>query len=158
MIVIGEIKDIIPTRFHFRVVIRHAPDLVFMLDSHLHTCMARRFECELSLRACASDVHLMLAATFDLIDRDRPVIHELCLVTTSAHWIPVDDGYELQLIDRLVKERRAFEKALGYNSRMASHSPSAILLDTPRSPIGLAPDRAGLTSHRHSGWGARPPT
>lgn len=143
MILIGEVKEIVPTRFHFSVVIKHMPDAPFLLNTELHRRMTRHFENELALWSGNAETHLIIAATFALTDWGQPTIDELCLVPSSAQWLPVDDGSELQLIDRLVKEHRAFEKALGYNAKMAPHFPCAILLDAQRSPVALCVDRAG---------------
>ena len=141
MILIGEVKEIVPTRFHFSVVIKHMPDAPFLLNTELHRRMTRHFESELALWTGSAETHLIMAATFALTDCGRPMIDELCLVPTSAQWLPVDDGFEKQLIDRLVSERRAFDKSLGFNSKMPSSSISAVLLDARRVPVPLALDR-----------------
>jgi len=141
MILIGEVKEIVPARLHFSVVIKHMPDAPFLLNTELHRWMTRHFESELALWTGIADTHLIIAATFALADWGRPMIDELCLVPTSAQWLPVDDGFEKQLIDRLVNEHRAFDKSLGFNSKLASSSVSAVLLDAQRAPVPLTLDR-----------------
>lgn len=145
MIMIGEVKEIIATRCHFNVVIKHVPDEPFLLNTDLHRRMTRHFENELALWAGSADSHLVIAATFALADWGQPMIDELCLVPTSAQWLPVDDGFEKQLIDRLVIDRRAFDKSLGFNSKLPPSSISAVLLDAEQAPLALALDR---TSNR----------
>lgn len=134
MILIGEVKEIVPARFHFHAVIKHVPDAPFLLTTDLHRRMTRHFANELALWTGSPQGHLIIAATFALADWDQPMIDELCLVPTSAQWLPVDDGFEKQLIDRLVTERRVFDKSLGFNARLASNSISAVLLDAPTRP------------------------
>lgn len=141
MILIGELKEIIPTRCHFNVVIKHVPDAPFLLNTDLHRRMTRHFENELALWTGSAETHLIMAATFALTDWGQPMIDELCLVPTSAQWLPVDDGFEKQLIDRLVSERRAFDKSLGFNSKLPPGSISAVLLDARQAPVALALDR-----------------
>ena len=141
MILLGEVKEIVPARFHFHAVIKHVPDAPFLLTTELHRRMTRHFANELALWTGSPESHLIIAATFALADWGQPMIEELCLVPTSAQWLPVDDGFEKQLIDRLVSERRAFDKSLGFNSKLPSRSISAVLLDAPQAPIALALDR-----------------
>lgn len=141
MILIGEIKEIVPTRCHFNVVLKHVPDAPFLLNFKLHRKTTRHFENELALWTGSAETHLIMAATFALADWGQPMIDELCLVPTSAQWLPVDDGFEKQLIDRLVSERRTFDKSLGFNSKLPSSSISAVLLDAQRAPVSLALDR-----------------
>lgn len=141
MILLGEVKEIIPTRCHFNAVIKHVPDAPFLLNSDLHRRMTRHFENELALWTGSAETHLVMAATFALADWGEPMIDELCLVSTSAQWLPVDDGFEKQLIDRLVNERRVFDKSLGFNSKLPRSSISAVLMDVPRAPVALALDR-----------------
>jgi len=141
MILIGELKEIVPTRLHFHAVIKHVPDMPFLLKMDLHRRMTRYFENEFALWAASAETHLIVAATFALSDWGQPVIDELCLVPTSAQWLPVDDGFEKRLIDRLVRERRAFDKSLGFNSRLPAHSVTAVLLDGSQAPVALSLDR-----------------
>lgn len=143
MILIGELKEIVPTRCHFNVVIKHVPDAPFLLNTDLHRRMMRHFEDELALWAGSAETHLIMAATFALSDWGQPVIDELCLVPTSTQWLPVDDGFEKQLIDRLVTERRIFDKSLGFNWKLPSSSISAVLLDARQAPVVLILDRTG---------------
>lgn len=122
MVLIGEVKEIVPRRSHFNVVIKHVPDMPFLLNNDLHRRMIRHFENELAMWIGSAETHLIIAATFALSDWGLPMIDELCLVPTSAKWIPEDDSLEKQLIDRLVSERRAFDKSLGFNSKLPSRS------------------------------------
>ncbi len=143
MILIGELKEIVPTRSHFNVVVKHMPDAPFSLSTDLHRSMIRRFESELALCTASAETHLIIGATYSLADWGQPMIDELCLVSTTAQWLPVDDGFEKQLTDRLVSERRAFDKSLGFNSKLHSSSTSAVLLDAPQAPVALVLDRTG---------------
>ena len=50
-----------------------------------------------------------------LLGPDEPAIQELCLMPVTRQWLPVADGFEKQLLDRLVGETRCFVKGLHYN-------------------------------------------
>ena len=141
MIVIGEVKEILPARSAFNIVLKHLPDLPFSIEADRHQRMIRDFENELSLWGSDDDIHLMIAATFTLPSAAHPLIEELSLLPTSAQWIPADDVFELRLVDCLVHEGRSFRKSQRLNAKVPSLSPSAILLDVDASPVGLALDR-----------------
>jgi hypothetical protein len=70
-------------------------------------------------------------------DAGVPAIEELTLMPTDAHWIPIEDSFELQLVDRLVREGRRFAKCLRYDSMGEGLLASAVLLDTSPSPCVL---------------------
>ena len=141
MIVIGEVKEILPARSAFNIVLNHLPDLPFSIEAHLYGRMIQNFENELFMWRSAADVYLMVAATFTLTSGDQPMIDEVSLVPTSGQWIPADDAFELRLVNCLVRESRSFRKSLQLNSKVPSLYPSAILLDVKAAPIGLALDR-----------------
>ena len=62
MLLIGEVKEIVPARYGFKAVIKHVPDQPFGLDEQLYRRMGRRFERELSLWGTSDAVHMMLIA------------------------------------------------------------------------------------------------
>ena len=141
MIVIGEVKEIVPSRLTFNIILKHLPDLPFSIEADMHRRMTQNVDIELSLWSTAADVHLLIAATFILTSGGQPMIDEMCLLPVSGQWIPVDDGFELRLIDSLVRQGRSFRKSLHLNSKVPSLSPSAMLLDVDAAPVGLALDR-----------------
>jgi len=72
MLLIGEVKEIVPARYGFKAVIKHVPDQPSALDEQLYRRMGRRFERELSLWGASDAVYMMLNATFGLnAQRDR---------------------------------------------------------------------------------------
>jgi hypothetical protein len=66
-----------------------------------------------------------------------PTIVELSLMPVTHQWLPIEDGFEHQLIERLVQERRAFVKGLRYNLSRGHGLVNAILTDTGESPRAL---------------------
>ena len=51
----------------------------------------------------------------------------------TRQWLPVEDGFEKQLIERLVADGRSFVKGLRYNLGAASALASATLTDCEQS-------------------------
>jgi hypothetical protein len=115
MLLIGEVKEIVPARYGFKAVIKHLPDQAFAIDEQLYRRLGRRFEPELALWGASDDIHMVMIATFGVGSAGVPAIHELCLMPATRQWLPVADGFEKQLLDRLVGENRFFVKGLHYN-------------------------------------------
>jgi len=133
MLLIGEVKEIVPARYGFKAVVKHVPDQAFSIDEQLYRRLGRRFELELALWGASDDVHMVMIATFGVSSAGVPAIHELCLMPVTRQWLPVEDGLEKQLLDRLVGDGRAFVKGLRYNLRMGDRIASATLTDCEES-------------------------
>jgi hypothetical protein len=108
MLLIGEVKEIRAALTDFNAVIKHVPDLTFVLSQVLYGRLESRFSRELSLWSKRTDVHMIVIATFDINLRGTPEIAELSLMPTNAQWLPVDNDSDLQRVERLVREGHWF--------------------------------------------------
>ena len=129
MLLIAEVKEIVPARYGFKTVLKHVPDQAFALDEQLYRRLGRRFESELALRGATDDIHMVMIATFSVAAPGIPTIVELSLMPATRCWLPVEDGFEKQLIERLVADGRSFVKGLRYNLGVGSTLASATLTD-----------------------------
>jgi hypothetical protein len=129
MLLIGEVKEIVPARYGFKAIVKHMPDHAFSIDEQLYRRLGRRFEPELALWGASDDIHMVMIATFGVSNAGVPAIHELCLMPVTRQWLPVEDGFEKQLLDRLVGENRAFVKGLHYNLARDNGIATAVLTD-----------------------------
>lgn len=137
MLLIGEVKEIVPARYGYRAVIKHVPDQAFALDEALYRRLGRRFEAELALWGATDGVRMLTIATFAVSEAGIPTIAELSLMPVTPQWLPVDNSFEVQLVDRLVTERRSFIKGLRYNLSPAAVVATAALIDTGDRPTML---------------------
>jgi hypothetical protein len=129
MLLIGEVKEIVPARYGFRAIVKHMPDQAFAIDEQLYRRLGCRFAPELALWGAADDIRVVMIATFGVAAAGIPTIAELSLMPTTQQWLPVEDGFERQLVERLVAEGRSFVKGLRYNLNSASALASATLTD-----------------------------
>lgn len=129
MLLIAEVKEIVPARYGFKAVLKHVPDQAFALDEQLYRRLGRRFESALALWGAADDVHMVMIATFGVAATGVPTIVELSLMPVARYWLPVEDGFEKQLIEQLVADGRSFVKGLRYNLGAESALASAALTD-----------------------------
>ena len=144
MLLIGVVKEIVPARYGFKAIVKHMPDQAFSIDEQLYRRLGRRFESELALWSASDDIHMVMIATFGVNSAGVPAIHELCLMPVTRQWLPVEDGFEKQLLDRLVGENRAFVKGLHYNLARGNGIASAALTDCEGSAPMLFIVPAGL--------------
>lgn len=136
MILVGEVKDLVPARNGYRLIVKHMPNFPFMLDETLHRRLCARFEIEFALWNAEEQSHLMVVATFGLSRAGLAGIEEIGLMMVSENWIPYDSVYEKTLVDALAKVRSRSVKGLRYN--LAAETPSAAaILQTGSQPVGL---------------------
>ena len=143
LVLIGEVKEIVPARYGYKAVIKHLPDQAFALDATLYRRLERRFEAQLSLWGATDGLHMMAIATFCLNHAGVPTIDELSLMPVTNQWLTVDDGFDLQLTARLVNDGRSFIKPLRYNLPTSEILPAALLIDCEDRPTALCIERAG---------------
>lgn len=137
LLLLGEVKEIVPARFGYKAVIKHVPDQAFMLDETLYGRMARRFEFELARWSSSECLHMVIMATFSVRKNLVPVVDELTLMPTTPQWIPVSDAYEQQLVERLLRDGRRFIKSLRYNLSQECQVASVVLTDAEGGPVPL---------------------
>ena len=159
MLLIGEVKEIMPARYGYKAVIRHLPDQAFAIDETLYRRLGRRFEAELALWASDENLRMVMVATFAVRSTGIPCIVELSLMPVTWQWLPVEDAFEKQLLERLVAEGRRFTKGLRFNLAESESATAATLTDCNGAAralfIGSATDCCasyGTESERADAW------
>lgn len=147
MLLIAEAKEIVPARYGFKAVVKHVPDQAFVLDEQTYRRLGRRFGPELELWGAAEDIHMVMIATFSVAASGIPTIVELSLMPVTRHWLPVESGFEKQLVEKLVGDGRSFVKGLRYNLGTGSALACATLTDceSPAPLLVIVP--AGVEGH-----------
>lgn len=150
MLLICEVKEIVPARYGFKAIVKHVPDQSFAIDEQLYRRLGRRFEAELAVWGASDDIHMVMIATFGVGSAGVPAIHELSLMPVTRQWLPIDDAFDKQLVETLVREKRSFVKGLHYNLGRCTRVAKAVLTDCDGPPPMLAivgPDDSAVTDH-----------
>lgn len=137
MLVIAEVKEIAPSRYGHKIVMKHLPDYSFMLNDELHKQLFKRFGNDIDLAFMdESKNHLIAIATFSIGSTGVASIEEIALMPVSENWIPFETIYDKTLIDMLMRGERRFVKGMRYN--LASNRPLAcvVLADTVK-PVAM---------------------
>ena len=129
MLLIAEVKEIVPARFGFKAVVKHMPDQAFAIDEKLYRRLGRRFADELALWGATDTLHMVVIATFGIGANGVPAIEELSLMPVNGQWLPVRDGFELQELDRMVAAGRGFIKVLRYGTAPEMTGPTIVVTD-----------------------------
>lgn len=137
MLLIAEVKEIVPARYGFKAVIKHLPDQAFAIDEHLYRRLVRTFEPELSMWGATDNLHMVMVATFGVGSTGVPSISELSLMPATAQWLPVEDALGHHLLETLVREGRCFIKGLRYNLSTEAPLATAVLTDAGTSTVAL---------------------
>jgi len=129
LLMVAELKELAAGRHGFRAVMRHIPDVAFALDETLYRSSVIRFADELALWNASDEIRMVAVAAFGLDEAGLPSVLALYLMSVTRDWLPVETALEWQLVDRLVRERRAFARILRYDVQRDTPMPCVALID-----------------------------
>lgn len=131
MVVVGEIKEIIPAHGAERIVLRHVGDMPFVMDPDMARRFHKRFAGELALwQAQGNQGHLVVAGSFARRRQGTFDLIEVALMPVTGEWLPYESSDEQYLIAKSVAERRRFVKGMRVNLDAATPIASLVLKDT----------------------------
>ncbi|WP_095203375.1 DUF1173 domain-containing protein [Mesorhizobium carmichaelinearum] len=136
LVLVGEVKEIVPARSGQKLVIRHLPRFPFIIDDALHRRLQAHFERELSLWEADSRSNLIAIATFGLNPAGLAIVEEIALMVVSENWIPYETVPEKRLVDALARLRDKSVKGLRYDLQPDQPIANA-LLPNRQEPIAL---------------------
>jgi hypothetical protein len=145
LLLVGEAKEFSAARIGQRLVVKHMPDCPFLLRDEMARRVAQRFKRELELWAAYDDLRMIVCGTFGIGGSGLPAMEEMTLMLVTARWLPVEDDQERQLLQRLVADRRRFDKSMRYNAADDRVLPCAVLSDTA-GPVALYLLRGGVSA------------
>jgi hypothetical protein len=136
MLLLGEVKEIAPARRGLKLIIKHMPGFVFLIDDRVHRRVQSRFQNELALWHADETSHLMAIATFSVTPAGLAVIEEMAVMVVAETWVPYASLYEKKLVDALAKMNIRSVKSLRYD--LPPDRPTATAtLQTRQQSVGL---------------------
>lgn len=136
MLMVAEVKEIMPSRSGHKLLVKQMPDYFFMMNDDLHRRLLQRFEVELSLWDAMPAAHLLVAATFGVNRAGIAVLDEIALMAATENWIPFENGNDKTLLDELTRTGRRFVKGMRYNL-LPMHPLAAVVLTDTLPPTAL---------------------
>lgn len=136
MVLVGEVKEFMTARSGQRLIIKHMPGFVFLLDDGADGRTQARFENEILLWRANDTSHLIAIATFGLNAAGLAIVEDIALMVVAANWVPYETVSEKTLVDALATLREQSTKCLRYN--LAPDQPIASAVFQQRQPRPLA--------------------
>lgn len=131
VLVIGELKAIDPSRYGYRLTLKHMADVPLYASADTVKRLNKRFVVEFEIAASVEDVHLMTIATVSINHAGQASLEDASLMLVDENWLPFEDIDERDLIAELTRTGRSFVKGLRFN---VQNRPLANLLLTDLSP------------------------
>src|SRR3546814_10732103 len=101
MLLIGEVRSIETARFGEKILIKHLPNLPFLMDADMARRFHTRFAAEEALwRSDDRDGHLMIAASFSMGASWIAQIFEMSVMPVTRAWLPSEGLEERSQIGR----------------------------------------------------------
>lgn len=137
MLILGEVKELTPSRYGHRMLIKHAPDFPLYLAEDLYKRLVKRFGAALEISATQESSRLIVMATFGMSSVGVATAEEVTLMNVDEHWLPFETMYDCQLLGALHRDGRRFLTGLRYNLALESPLATAMLTDTGETLTAL---------------------
>jgi hypothetical protein len=137
LMLIGEVKEIAPARFGYRMVVKHMPKFPYLLNDDVHRRMTAKFANELSLWGAIPEAHLIAIATFGLGPTGIASIESMALMIVNENWIPFENSFDAALLEALTRGRASYLKGLRYNLPLDRPLASVVLREDDAEPVAM---------------------
>lgn len=137
-LILGEIKDLTPTKYGSRLTLRHHRGALFATTALLDKAR-RSYRTALSTAAHATAATSTAAGSTEprriglfLVERTPKnylAVADMAAMLTNYRWIPADSSHEVAMADHLITAGRSFTKPLRYDG--AAVFPDFVLTDAP---------------------------
>jgi hypothetical protein len=138
-IVIGQLVEVENTAYGRRLTIKHMPDVPLYIDNKAWERAERAYAT--ILQAVDADVarkpRVLLAALIYAKREHLYQVDTLSLMLVTDQWVPIEGLHELDLIEELQRQNRAFYKPLKADAKSAAGFPNVLLLDAVGGPAHL---------------------
>ena len=115
---------------------KHAPDCAFFAEQDLADRFEKVFGDQLRFLEATGNGQAILIGSFSVTKAGYPVLHEIGMMLVTESWIPFEGLRELDVLNALTEQKRAFQKQLRFNLLKDAPIASAVLLDTA-DPVAL---------------------
>ena len=137
LILIGIVKEISESRFDFKMVVKHCPDIQFFINKDLHRRIYKNFKEEIELWGAHENSQLVTISTFYKTTAGIYHLEEVSFVLFNEQWIPYENIYEFKLIQKMISENHSFTKCLRYNMDKKTPLASLVCLDSLPTPTAM---------------------
>jgi Protein of unknown function (DUF1173) len=137
MLLIGEVKLLDEVRFGKALIIKHMPDLKLMVTDDMARHLTTRFMQQLQLWGQLETTHLVVLGTLSRSAQGVYSLESACLMNVNSQWIPFENLFEWELLEKLHGQSRRFVKGLRYNLPSSKPLASVVVQDTGNASTAL---------------------
>lgn len=137
MLLIGEVKILDEARFGKALIIKHMPDLKLMVTDDMARHLTTRFVQQLQLWGQLETTHLVVLGTISRSAQGVYSLESACLMNVNSQWIPFENAFEWELLEKLHGQSRKFVKGLRYNLPSSKPLASVVAQDTGDASTAL---------------------
>jgi hypothetical protein len=137
MLLIGEVKEFASARSGQKIVVKHMPGFPLMIEETVWRRLQSRYAAELELWQANDTFHLVVIATFGMTQSGLASIDEIALMSASEQWLPIENAYEQQLVERLSRLSLKSVKGLRFNLSCTQPIAAATLPHRRPAPAAL---------------------
>lgn len=137
MLLIGEVKVLDEARFGKALIIKHMPDLKLMVTDDMARHLTKRFTQQLQLWGQLETTHLLVLGTISRSAQGVYSLESACLMNVNSQWIPFENAFEWELLEKLHGQSRKFVKGLRYNLASSKPLASVVVQDTGDASTAL---------------------
>jgi Protein of unknown function (DUF1173) len=137
MLLIGEVKILEDARFGKALIIKHMPDLKLMVTDDMARHLTTRFTQQLQLWGQLETTHLVVLGTLSRSAQGVYSLESACLMNVNSQWIPFENAFEWELLEKLHGHSRRFVKGLRYNLPSSKPLASVVVQDTGDASTAL---------------------
>lgn len=134
---IVEVKEFGTARYGYKLLAKQMPDAPFMLNEDIYKRLTQRYKQTIELWNEREGTKLIMIATVSVSAAGYANVEEAALMLVSKEWLPAEDMYDLELIDKMVNARRRFTKGLRYNLSQEKVLASIVASDTSPVPTAM---------------------
>jgi hypothetical protein len=137
MLLIGEVKHLEDARFGKGMVIKHMPDLKLMMTDDMAKHLTSRFTHQLQMWGQMETTQLIVIGTISRSAQGIFSLESACLMNVNSQWIPFENSFEWELLEKLHSSARRFVKGLRYNLPSSKTLASVVMQDTGDASAAL---------------------
>ena len=130
-ILIAPLKEHASTAYGGKLTFSHLPDMPVFVSREMYDRICDKFAERLMLADTIDGATPVLAGLMGYSDSGFVVLHEAALMVVTQEWLPVENARDVQVIARLVLERRRFQRQLRFTLKSDAPIATAVLTDTP---------------------------
>lgn len=137
LLAIVEVKEFSTTRYGFKVVAKQMPDCPFMLNEDIYKRLTQRYKQTIDIWNECEGTKLIMISTVSVSAAGYAHVEEAAMMLVSREWLPAEDMYDIELIERMVHAQRRFTKGLRYNLGQDKVLASVVASDTKPTPTAM---------------------